>query len=401
MTPRAPSATQQHSNGASGTSGADLQALALSVAAAEAFADVITRERAAQEAAQFLQRTLGADAVAVALIDGEGPGSLSLAAHIGFGDDAVARGRLADHWARLSESRAMVRSEAGEGSQVTVPVLSGPALLGAITVFSDAGGATAEAVDRALTTTATHAAAAVARADAVRRAAHRDRLDALGEVATGIAHELRNPLFGISSAAQLLRFRVTEDPVVEKNVGRVLREVERLNAMVAALLEYGRPSPLRLEPGDPDTVWDEVLELQRGRLESKALQVARTRAPHAGRFSIDRGQLAQVFTNLLDNAIDAAPEGTDLALTSATLPSGAWRTRLANGGGVLPADVLGRAFDLFFTTKPGGTGVGLPLCQRIVEEHGGIIVLESSAVAGTAAVVTLPARLEGAGGPHA
>lgn len=401
MTPRAPSATQQHPNGAASTSGADLQSLALSVAAAEAFADVITRERAAQEAAQFLRRTLGADAVAVALTEGDDPDLLSLAAHIGFGDDAVARGRLAGHWASLRESRALVRSDTGEGTQVTLPVLSGPALLGAITVFTESGGAPAETVDRALTTTATHAAAAVARADAVRRAAHRERLDALGEVATGIAHELRNPLFGISSAAQLLRFRVTEDPVVEKNVGRVLREVERLNAMVAALLEYGRPSPLRLEPGDPDAVWDEVLEKQRGRLESKALQVARTRAPHAGRISIDRGHLAQVFTNLLDNAIDAAPEGTDLALTSGTLPSGAWRTRLANGGGALPADVLGRAFDLFFTTKPGGTGMGLPLCQRIVEEHGGTIGLESSAVAGTAAVVTLPARVEGAGGHHA
>ena len=401
MTPRARPARQEPTHGASSAAAADLQSLALSVAAAEAFADVITRDRAAQEAAQFLRRILEVDAVAVALTEGDDPASLSLAAHIGFSDDAAARGRLAGHWASLRESPATVRSETSGGTQVTLPMLSGPALLGAITVFAEGDGATAEAVDRALTTTAAHAAAAVARADAVRRAARRQRLDALGEVATGIAHELRNPLFGISSAAQLLRFRVTEDPVVEKNVGRVLREVEHLNGMMAALLEYGRPSPLRLEPGDPDAVWDEVLEQQRGRLESKALHVARTRASHAGRFSIDRGQLAQVFTNLLDNAIDAAPEGTDLALTSGTLPSGAWRTRLANGGRVLPADVLDRAFDLFFTTKPGGTGVGLPLCQRVLEEHGGTIALESSSVAGTAAVVTLPARVEGAGAHHA
>ena len=398
MTPRASSATQQSTNGASSTSGSELQSLALAVAAAEAFGNVITRDRAAQEAAQFLRRILEVDAVAVALSEGDDPESLSLAAHIGFDDDVVARERLAGHWASLRESRGLVRSETDEGTQVTIPVMHGPALLGAITVFTDGGGAAAEAADRALTTTAAHAAAAIARADAVRRAAHRERLDALGEVATGIAHELRNPLFGISSAAQLLRFRVTEDPVVEKNVGRVLREVERLNAMVSALLEYGRPSPLRLEPGDPEAVWDEVLEKQRGRLESKALHVARTRGAHTGRFSIDRGQLAQVFTNLLDNAIDGAPEGTDLALTSGTLLSGAWRTRLANGGSVLPPDVLGRAFDLFYTTKPGGTGMGLPLCQRIVEEHGGTIGLESSSVAGTAAVVTLPARAEGAGG---
>src|SRR5919108_5415379 len=86
------------------------------------------------------------------------------------------------------------------------------------------------------------------------------RLEAIGEVAAGIAHELRSPLFGISSAAQLLRFRVRDDPVIEKNVGRILRDVERLNGMVASLLEFGRLAPLRLVPADPDVVFERALE---------------------------------------------------------------------------------------------------------------------------------------------
>jgi signal transduction histidine kinase len=222
------------------------------------------------------------------------------------------------------------------------------------------------------------------------REVHKQRLEAIGEVAAGVAHELRHPLFGISSAAQLLRYRIKDDPVVEKNVGRILHEVERLNNMATALLEYGRPKPIDLAPGDPDAVWDEVLENQRGLLESRALLLHRTRAEPPVRSPIDPAQLAQVFLNLLVNAADAAPEGTDLTLQTARLPNGAWHCRLHNAGTAIPADVLPRVFDLFVSTKPGGTGIGLALCQRIIEEHGGTIALESAPERGTAATITLP-----------
>jgi signal transduction histidine kinase len=98
-----------------------------------------------------------------------------------------------------------------------------------------------------------------------------------------------------------------------------------------------------------------------------------------------------VFTNILLNAVDAAPEGSDLALTSVTLPGGAWRCRLHNGGPAIAADVLPHVFELFFSTKSGGTGIGLALCQRVVEEHGGTITLDSTEERGTTAAVTLPA----------
>jgi signal transduction histidine kinase len=246
-------------------------------------------------------------------------------------------------------------------------------------------------------TTTTTSQTGIEPGDLVERTAKRSRLEASAQVAAGVAHELRNPLFGISSAAQLLRFRVRDDPVIEKNVGRILREVERLNSMVAALLEYGRPAPMRAAPGDPDAVWDDVLQVQRGLLESKAL-VVRHRAPKPrATCEIDAEQLAQVFVNVLVNAVDAAPEASDLTLTSSVLPDGAWRCRLHNAGPPIPPEVLPRVFELFFSTKPGGTGIGLALCERIVEEHRGSIALESTADGGTTVIIELPAPREEGG----
>ncbi len=246
-------------------------------------------------------------------------------------------------------------------------------------------------VDRELGTGLRNEPASVERTARSERLELRRQRDAARKVAADVAHELRNPLFGISSAAQLLRFRAREDPVLEKNIGRILREVERLNRMVTALLDYGRPLPIRLVEADPDDIWDDVLESNRGLLESRVLQLHRSRADAAAHPHplVDESQLAQVFLNVLVNAVDAAPEATDLTLDATRTPDGGWRCRLHNGGPAIPPDALARAFDVLFSTKPGGTGIGLALCQRIIEEHGGTIALDTSDQ-GTTCTIVLP-----------
>lgn len=388
MSPRAPSAPK--SPPAAAPVDGDPAVLAVALEAAITLARTTSSDRAAQDAAQLLRRATGAETVAIGLRAPDAPSTVLVSAHVGFASPAEAQAALDAAWRQGDAAAHPVASESGEALELHVPIVGSENVLGLVLVGMDRGAARDPvAAGQLVAAIARPLAVVVERATAVHRAEERIRLDAIGDVAAGLAHELRNPLFGISSAAQLLRYRVTEDPVVEKNVGRILREVERLNTMVTALLEYGRPSPMHTEPGDPDAVWDEVLSQQRGRLESKALRVRRQRPEGRTALSIDRAHLAQAFTNLLDNAIDAAPEGTDLALSSELLPTGAWRMTLANAGNPIPPDVRQRAFELFFSTKSGGTGVGLPLSRRIVEEHGGTIRLESDARSGTVATVIL------------
>lgn len=358
-----------------------------------ALARPLSQDRVLAEVASQLQRVLRSDAVAIALVDPGDQSTFTLAHHSGFDDAAGAlAARLQPAWARAVGAGGPQVDATPHGAEVTTAIRAGQRAVGALTVVVDGAeleGRRAELL-RTLDGIGALAAAALERASAVRQLEHKRRVATVDEVSVGLAHELRNRLFGISSAAQLLRFRVTEDPAVEKNVGRILREVERMNATVNSLLEFGQPDRAKLAPGDPDAVWDDVIAQQRGLLESKALRLTRTRAEPGAPCAIDAAQLASAFTNLLVNAADAAPEGTDLSLTSARLPGGVWRSRLANGGQPIPAEVLGRAFDLFFTTKPTGSGMGLPLTQRIIDDHGGAISLESSAEAGTIASVTLP-----------
>jgi len=222
------------------------------------------------------------------------------------------------------------------------------------------------------------------------RAPTRERVKLSQDIAAGIAHELRNPVFAIASAAQLLRYRITDDPVIEKNIGRVLREAERLNSLIAALLDYGRPPAVQLAPRDPDHVWSEVLSSHRGELESRALLVHHYPCNPRATCPIDVEQLAQAYSNALANAIDAAPEGSDLTITSSSTRAG-WQSRLHNGGPPVPPSVLANVFEPLVTSKPGHAGVGLAVMHRILTDHGGSVALDSSQDAGTTLTFTLPA----------
>jgi len=344
-----------------------------------------------RETAEQLRHEMHGEAVAVGVADdGEAP---RLVYQTGFGDDDALESRLRPAWQEARTGGRVVVTRSAAGVELTASIVGAADSLGAMTVLA-AEPATARGLEeagRVVAALAARTAAAIERARLMQRVERARRHEAVGEVAAGIAHEVRNPLLGISSAAQLLRFRAQQDPVVEKNVGRILREVERLNRLVTALLDYGRPEPAQLAPGDPDLVWDEVLETNRGLLESRSLALARTRATPPARCAIDAAQLAQLLAHVLGNAADAAPPATDLTLTTTRLPTGAWRCRLHNGGAPIPPDLLPRIFELFVAARPGGTGIGLAICRRIAEAHHGTIALASSTERGTVVTIELPA----------
>jgi two-component system sensor histidine kinase HydH len=359
--------------------------------AAIALAPTISLERVAHETAQQLRRAIACDAIAIALSDAE-LGLFELVHQVGFDDDGrELTAALLSSWMRAVSQGITVLRDRERAKEITVPIASGR-VRGAITILvgNTESPRQLEEIEGLVASIGAQAASAIDRARDVDRLTQRRRLEAISEVSAGIARELRNPLFGISSAAQLLRFRVRDDPVVERNVGRILREVERLNGIVSSLLDYGRPAPLHTSPADPDSVWHSVLTAKRGLLESKALVVRHRPSDPRGTCDIDTEQIARVFENVLSNAVDAAPEGSDLTVVSTILASGEWRCRLHNDGPPIPPEILPRVFELFFSTKPGGAGVGLPLCQRILDDHGGSISLESTADTGTTVTISLP-----------
>lgn len=221
--------------------------------------------------------------------------------------------------------------------------------------------------------------------------AQRERVKVSQDVAASIANELRNPVFAIASAAQLLRYRVTDDPVVEKNIGRILREVERLNALVSALVDYGRPAPIRLVPGDPDEIWSAVLDEHRGVLESKAIVVQHTPADPRATCNVDREQLGEACASALLAGAALAHEGSDIEITSAVTADRSWHSQLRVGGAPIDVEIVHRAFEPLGAGAPGRPALNLAAADRVLAEHGGSINLERGSGADTIITLQLPA----------
>jgi signal transduction histidine kinase len=234
--------------------------------------------------------------------------------------------------------------------------------------------------------------------EALRR---RDRLAAMGELASTVAHEIRNPLNAIAMSAQRLRREwvdsgTTGNPAAGEEarglVAVVEDEARRLDAKVQQFLEFARPPALAPRPV-PLQEW----------LAGAAAAAAPLAAERSVRFVvapsdprtvvIDVEQLRQALDNVIRNAIDATPPGGTVAVEARVSPPWLWLDVRDEGPGIHAED-RPRIFDLYFTTKSGGTGVGLAVTQQIVAAHGGRIDVESAPGAGTTMRLRVP--LEGA-----
>jgi signal transduction histidine kinase len=222
----------------------------------------------------------------------------------------------------------------------------------------------------------------------VRRA---NRLAALGELAAGVAHELRNPLATMRGFLQLLPTEYRDPDFREECSTRLIGEIDRLARLTDELLEYSRPIETQKAPADLKQLVEEVIAEQLEALSAAGVEV-KGESEMANPIPLDRERMKQVLLNLVINARQAMPQGGRLEWRLDSTKE-AWgqdgeeipfiRLVLSDTGQGIESRHMDSLFDPFFTTKAGGTGLGLAICNRIVEEHGGVIRAESQVGKGT------------------
>lgn len=250
-------------------------------------------------------------------------------------------------------------------------------------------GALTESQRRERRTSALVHAQAEAMAIARARLAQSEKLAALGQLAATVAHEVRNPLGVMRSAAQTLAETLPAGDPAQASAF-IITEIDRLANVVNSLLAFTRPLQVDARPVRVAELFDRAVLLARDELEAKRLRLERHTAAALPAVQADPDLLSQVLIGLLANAAEAVPPGGAIAL-DAYAADGAVQLSVADSGPGIAPELRARVFEPFFTTRPHGTGLGLAIARQIVEAHGGRI--EAGAVTGGGArfTITLPA----------
>jgi Amt family ammonium transporter len=226
-----------------------------------------------------------------------------------------------------------------------------------------------------------------------------EKLAALGKLSAGIAHEIRNPLTSIKILIHSLVDEMATDASREKDLAVIEAEIGRVNKIIKQFLDFARPRPPSLEPMDVGTVLEETLALLIYEMEAQGVSLERNYASDLSPVPMDREQMKQVFLNLMLNAAQAMNRGGKLTIHTAVKPqhpggrnSPFVEIGIRDTGPGMSGDIKAKIFEPFFSTKEEGIGLGLPIAQRIVEEHGGEIRVESSPGEGTTFYITLPLK---------
>ncbi|MFI5370750.1 MAG: nitrogen regulation protein NR(II) [Candidatus Eisenbacteria bacterium] len=249
-----------------------------------------------------------------------------------------------------------------------------------------------------------------------------ERLATLGQLAAGVAHEIRNPLAGIGTSAQVLLRRFEPRDERARFVTVILDEVSRLDRIVTSLLQYARPRVPELKPSRLEPCIERVRQLAADAIEHAGVSVELDVGPRLGPMWIDADLVTQVLLNVTLNAVQAMPAGGTLryevrrlrrrapargpgrrdadlgarprARSGARDDRSRWleyqQVRVIDTGVGMPKGVQTKLFDPFFTTKAGGTGLGLSISQTIMHEHGGSIAVASREGKGTTVLLDFP-----------
>jgi two-component system, NtrC family, sensor histidine kinase AtoS len=231
--------------------------------------------------------------------------------------------------------------------------------------------------------------------EAIQRAEH---IRTAGELATGLAHEIKNPLAGIKVTMEALSEESTLSPDDRVALSKVIDEIKRIEGLIKGLLNFARPPKPHYTNTDVNSVLEASLQLvfksgTRLSPESRLIDLKKDFGSDLPEIIADPQQLQQIFMNLLMNAADAMPTGGTLSVKTAS-DEAARRVTVAisDTGMGMDASVQAKIFQPFFTTKSKGTGLGLAISKRLIEEHGGTIRIESARGAGTTFRIRLPRR---------
>lgn len=216
-----------------------------------------------------------------------------------------------------------------------------------------------------------------------------EHLAAVGELAASLAHEIKNPLAGISGAIQIFGDELAEDHPHKEIIAESLRQIDRLDAAVKDLLIYARPRPPVFAPASILPLLERTVMILREEPAFKGVRVEVVSADGDRVLRVDERMLQQVFANLLINAAHAC-RNTGKIRCVVSPGENSVRITIEDNGIGMDSAALKRAFEPFFTTKARGTGLGLAICKRIVESHDGAITLESRPGHGTRAIIDLP-----------
>ena len=218
-----------------------------------------------------------------------------------------------------------------------------------------------------------------------------DRLAAVGRVAAGIAHEIRNPLAAMRGSIQVLRSEMDGDPAQAELMEIVLRESDRLNHIITDFLTYARPRPVSLADTDLREPLRETFTLLRHSPETRDGHVIEEDFPDAPvRAQADAAGLRQVFWNLSRNALSAMPEGGRLRVELRPTSYGRVRITFTDTGAGMTPEQVERLFEPFSSSTTGGTGLGLSIVYQIIRDHGGTINVRSREGDGTTIIIELP-----------
>jgi two-component system sensor histidine kinase HydH len=217
-----------------------------------------------------------------------------------------------------------------------------------------------------------------------------ERLASLGRLASGVAHEIRNPLSSIKGFAQYFRDKFEVGTEDKSYADIMIQEVERLNRVITQLLDFGRPKELRLDLHPLSQILEHPLQLIRADLDKRGIKLIESPFPEE-EIKVDSDQITQALLNIFLNAMESMESGGELRVGIVKKPErGGVEICISDTGPGIRQGNLSKIFDPFFSTKKKGTGLGLAITANIIEAHGGEILVESREGKGTTFKIFLP-----------